>query len=171
MMRIVRISIAILFLSGLYQPVKSQFNQVTCKDSTLVSGNYCNGIDYAPVCGCDNITYEKECLALAQGIISSTQGPCEAMDFHIFTNPVAESCSLLIATKDVYDVNLWIFDIFSRQYFYQLLPSVYPYNQGGGFVYNLNVDVRGWGNGVYFVVMRGGGTVKVKRLLVNQLQF
>jgi len=161
--------IAVLFIAVLSQEAAAQFGTPVCQDSTIISGNYCNGIDYAPVCGCNNVTYDKECLAVANGILYSTQGACEALDFIIVENPAPNACSLRVVTKEVIDVNLWIFDAFAIQRFYQLLPSVYPYGNGGGFIYTLDVDLRGWGNGVYFVVMRGGGTVKVRRLLVNQV--
>lgn len=169
MMKTLKAFIASLFIIVFSPAAKAQITTPSCQDSTIISGNYCNNEQYDPVCGCDNVTYQKICSAAANGILYYTLGPCEAIDFHIFANPVAESCSLLVATKDVYDVNLWIFDSFARERFYQLLPSVYPSTLGGGFIYNLQVDTRGWGNGVYFVVMRAGGTVKVKRLLVNQV--
>lgn len=144
---------------GTYQP--------TCIDTTLMNfnANPCYGNPYEPVCGCDNVTYRNSCLADAAGIIfqSYTQGPCEFMDFDFYPNPVATAGQLKVKVicKGVSDINVWIFDMYFRQMYYQVSRQyadieLYP-------------DVRGFGNGMFFMVVEAGGTVKVKRLLVNQI--
>ena len=69
-----------------------------------------------------------------------------------------------IFTREQTDVQIWIFDCFYGQRFYFRFPSVYPLVQ-----LETTIDVRGFGNGLYFMVMEAGGIFKVKRLLVNQL--
>ena len=144
---------------GTYQP--------TCIDTTLMNfnSNPCYGNPYEPVCGCDNVTYRNSCLADAAGIInqSYTQGPCEFMDFDFYPNPVATAGQLKVKVicKGVSDINVWIFDMYFRQMYYQVSRQyadveLYP-------------DVRGFGNGMFFMVVEAGGVVKVKRLLVNQI--
>ena len=153
------LSVASINAQGTYQP--------TCIDTTLMNfnANPCYGNPYEPVCGCDNVTYRNSCLADAAGIIyqSYTQGPCEFMDFDFFPNPVATAGQLKVKVicKGVSDINVWIFDMYFRQMYYQVSRQfadieLYP-------------DVRGFGNGMFFMVVEAGGTVKVKRLLVNQI--
>jgi hypothetical protein len=140
------------------------FSQNTCKDSTMVTYNPCYGTLYSPVCGCDGVTYRNECLAYAQGLLNFTQGPCEFMDFDFLPNPVntAGQLQLKIICKEVTDINVWIFDMYFKQMYYQVSRQfkdieLYP-------------DIRGVGNGMFFIVVEAAGTVKVKRLLVNQIQ-
>lgn len=144
---------------GLYQP--------TCIDTTLTNfnSNPCYGNSYEPVCGCDNVTYRNSCMADAAGIInySYTQGPCEFMDFDFYPNPVATAGQLKVKVicKGISDINVWIFDMYFRQMYYQVSRQfadieLYP-------------DVRGFGNGLFFMVVEAGGAIKVKRLLVNQI--
>ena len=144
---------------GTYQP--------TCIDTTLANFNLnpCYGFSYEPVCGCDNVTYRNECMAQAAGIVnySYTQGPCEFMDFDFYPNPVATAGQLKVKVvcKGIIDINVWIFDMYFRQMYYQISRQysdveLYP-------------DVRGFGNGLFFIVVEAGGVIKVKRLLVNQI--
>ncbi|MFM2284697.1 MAG: hypothetical protein RLZZ543_194 [Bacteroidota bacterium] len=154
----------LLVLSGgLFSQNPISYN--SCIDSTLISYalNPCSGFEYAPVCGCDNVTYHNECNAYSKGLLSFTQGPCEFMDFDFYPNPVATASQLKVKVicKGISDINVWIFDAFFRQQYYQVSRQfsdieLYP-------------DVRGWGNGVFFIVVEANGVVKVKKLLVNQI--
>jgi hypothetical protein len=85
------------------------------------------------------------------------------MDFNFYPNPVATASQLKLKVicKGITDINVWIFDAFFRQQYYQISRQfsdieLYP-------------DVRGWGNGVFFIVVEANGVVKVKKLLVNQI--
>lgn len=139
------------------------FNQNTCQDTTLISNNPCYGTSYMPVCGCDNVTYRNECLAYANGLLNFTQGPCEFMDFDFLPNPVATvgQLQVKIICKGITDINVWIFDTFFRQKYYERHVQFQEIE--------LYPDVRGFGNGLFFIVVEANGVVKVKRLLVNQL--
>ncbi len=156
--------VASIHAQGTYQP--------TCIDSTLTNYNLnpCSGISYEPVCGCDNVTYRNSCMADAAGIINNlyTQGPCEFMDFDFFPNPVSTigQLKIKVVCNGNTEINMWIFDMFFHQMYYQR----YNYQTADQtFADYFNPDVRGFGNGMFFMVVEAGGTVKVKRLLVNQI--
>jgi hypothetical protein len=68
-----------------------------------------------------------------------------------------------IICKDVTDINVWIFDAYFRQRYYQVSRQFQDVE--------LYPDVRGFGNGLFFIVVEAGGVLKVKRLLVNQVEF
>ncbi len=154
----------LLLLAG---KTEAQFATPSCIDTNMVTFNPCFGTVYQPVCGCDNVTYRNECLAIAAGIVNFgyVDGPCEFMDFDFSPNPVntAGEMKLKIICKDVTDINVWIFDTFFRERYYQVSRQFQDIE--------LYPDVRGFGNGLFFVVVEAGGVVKVKRLLVNQVEF
>jgi len=143
--------------------VTAQFNPGACIDTFAVNNNPCFGTIYDPVCGCDQITYRNFCLANAQGVQFFEQGPCEFMDFDFSPNPVATAAELklTVITKGLTDINVWIFDTFFKQRYYQVYRQFQDVE--------LFPDVRNFGNGLYFIVVEAQGTVKVKRLLVNQI--
>ncbi len=157
----------LMFLLLLAGRSEAQFGTPSCIDSNMVSFNPCFGTVYQPVCGCDNVTYRNECLAIAAGIVNFgyVDGPCEFMDFDFSPNPVntAGEMKLKIICKDVTDINVWIFDTFFRERYYQVSRQFQDIE--------LYPDVRGFGNGLFFIVVEAGGVVKVKRLLVNQVEF
>ena len=146
--------------------------QPTCIDSTLMNYNLnpCSGNEYFPVCGCDNVTYRNDCMARAAGIVNNsfTDGPCEFMDFDFFPNPVSTIGQLKVKVicKGAARINIWIFDMFFHQMYYQYVNYQIPNTVAYDF---FNPDVRGFGNGMFFMVVEAEGTVKVKRLLVNQI--
>lgn len=158
-----RISLVLMFAILPYWGQAQFFNPNQCQDTLMITNNPCFGTIYQPVCGCDGITYRNECLAYAQGLLNFNQGPCEFMDFDFTPNPVATAgeLKLKVICKDVSDINVWIFDAFFRQRYYQVSRQFMDIE--------LYPDVRGWGNGVFFVVVEAAGVVKVKRLLVNQI--
>jgi hypothetical protein len=168
MMRVL-ISVVFLAMNLLYCKVAySQFTQPTCIDSLAITNNTCYGTMYEPVCGCDNVTYRNECNAVAAGIINGayTQGPCEFMDFDFTPNPwgrdpVNGPLQVRVICKGVTDINVWIFDMFFRQKYYQVSRQFQDVT--------LFPEVRGFGNGMFLLVVEAAGVVKVKRLLINEI--
>ena len=63
-------SILLLILSS-----SCKKNEGCIDESKIIDGGICYSL-YAPVCGCDNVTYGNDCEASNAGVISWTNGKC-----------------------------------------------------------------------------------------------
>ena len=151
--------LGLFILSSLFIQAQN-FGTNTCVDSTFISNNPCTDQPYNPVCGCDGITYRNECKAIAQGVLNYAEGPCEFMDFDMPVNLVgiASVFKINIECKDVTDINVWIFDAFFNERYYQVSRQFKEIE--------LFPDITGLGTGVFFMVVEASGAVKVEKFVV-----
>lgn len=52
-------------------------NDTSCIDSTKIDLNGPCIMIYAPVCGCNHVTYDNECLATRSGVLHWKEGKCK----------------------------------------------------------------------------------------------
>lgn len=72
------ISFALSVCSSSVQTKKSGTTQNSpCIDSTKIDLNGPCIMIYAPVCGCNNVTYDNECLATRSGVLRWKEGKCK----------------------------------------------------------------------------------------------
>ena len=57
--------------------VKNTEVEESCIDESLINEQAACYLIYAPVCGCNDVTYSNDCVAQNNCVLSFTEGACE----------------------------------------------------------------------------------------------
>ena len=121
--------------------------------------------EYAPVCGCDSITYSNECHAFNYGGVTSwTQGECEstsisdeleAISVLIYPNPVSSSLTVDLGILNGFETVIKLYDSSSKLMFEKRSVS------------NLLIDVSNLAEGLYFLELSTADQVFRNRIVIE----
>ncbi len=136
-----------------------------CIDSTHIqNGAYCDPA-WVPVCACDGHTYRSDCVARNKGFTSWYYGICDAIDFDFNPNPAADIINIDAMMKNAEDMDVQLIDRFGQIFYSTTFPA-----SPGVLEQVFQIDVQGFPTGVYFLKIFCKDGMKVKKVVVPELQ-
>jgi hypothetical protein len=136
-----------------------------CIDSTRIQPGqgFCT-TNFEPVCGCNNVTYNNDCIAISQGLTSYLPGPCEPIAANFFPNPLTTntlSLDVILRNPDL-GVTVFITDLFGKYYYYQ------KFNGFNRQIVTINAGT--FEGGMYLVVLQNNNFSLTKKIVVPVLR-
>lgn len=111
--------------------INNCFSQTSngCVDSLYINPTPLCGSNYEPVCACNGKTYRNQCFATSDGVIPGMYsfGPCEPLHLFLYPSLATEFLNLNISTKTETYVNIFIFDVYGNNMFFQDYYIPMPY--------------------------------------------
>lgn len=159
----IRIIGFILFFS--FNNLLAQTSSNGCIDSSRIQPGqgYC-GTNFEPVCGCNNKTYNNDCIALSQGLNTYTQGPCEPIAVNFYPNPlISSTLSIDVILKYANSpITVIVSDLFGKYYYYQKYT---------GFTRQMiTLNASTFEGGMYLLIFQTTGYSLTKKLVVPVLR-
>lgn len=147
----------------------------SCIDSTIINCNNptlcCDFVPQIPVCGCDSVTYNNACEAVQMyGVTQYYQGSCVTgmrddagvlSNVSVYPNPVSEMC---VAGFDLLSnavVSIRILSVIGEE-----VIETEPAELREGH-YNLRVNTKPLGAGIYLIQLEINGTIAAVRKLIK----
>ena len=91
------------------------YNNIPCTIEEIIDSSFSCYYNFAPVCGCDSVTYQNDCFArLYGGVLSWTEGPCtvgiaenEIPNLEIYPNPVSDLLTFENPEQELFSISLF----------------------------------------------------------------
>jgi len=154
----------LIILSGFLAFAHLGFSQITqpCQDQNLADPFFqCNDPTFAPVCGCNQVTYRNECAAFRNGGVTliAHSGVCvnDFFFYAIYSNTVTAELNLYLQFTTSSPTTIQIRDTYGKLMMSQNYLSI----DNRQFTWY----VSEYTPGMYFVYVSSGGIFSIKKFM------